>query len=131
MKLISLSALLSAITVFAMQTGCSTESKKENSPPQQSTQPPEKLKPIVSAELKNATAAPTKTTNAIAAVKCVRSEESRLIEVDSAPTKGCTLWYTKFGQRANTASSTVGTHHCEEVARRIKENLQAAKFDCR
>lgn len=62
---------------------------------------------------------------------CSRGGEQRKLEIEVVEPKGCKVQYTKFGERSNVASSTVGSAHCETVRDRIKGNLEGVGFSCK
>lgn len=64
------------------------------------------------------------------ALKCKRDSDERSIEIEAVEKTSCKVWYSKFGQRANIASSAKGTSHCHDVRNKIKSNLEGAGFKC-
>ena len=65
-----------------------------------------------------------------AQIACVRDSDERLMEIVEAQPKGCSLYYTKGGERSSIASSTNANTHCESVRDRMKKNLEEAGYKC-
>ena len=63
-------------------------------------------------------------------ITCVRDSDERLMEIVESQPKGCSLYYTKSGERSSIASSSHASSHCESVRDRIKKNLEDAGYKC-
>ena len=66
----------------------------------------------------------------IPAISCVKADDKRLIEVEAQSPKGCSLMYTKMGERKKIAWSDLSSTHCENVRAKIRDGLIAANFSC-
>lgn len=74
---------------------------------------------------------PEKKTDAKEAMKvtCKLGSDDRVMEKVEKD-GGCELRYTKFGETKVSATSSVGTAHCDEVQDRIRKNLEKFGFQC-
>jgi hypothetical protein len=67
-------------------------------------------------------------------VRCARDgQDERRIEIvsEAAGHVPCQTWYTKWGTRTQKANAANAEGYCEQIAGRIRGNLEAAGFDCR
>ncbi|MCB0422608.1 MAG: hypothetical protein KDD61_16520 [Bdellovibrionales bacterium] len=60
---------------------------------------------------------------------CKLEKDERSIQIDPID-KGCTVMYTKFGDKKEVASSKWGMNHCQTVKDRIVQKLSDAGFKC-
>ena len=121
---------------FVGVMGCSTKASKDSTSAPTGAAPSASASPSASPSPNASPVAQPQAKSAapVASGKemtCSRASEQRKLEVEAVQPKGCTVWYTKFGERSNIASSTVGEAHCNTVRDRIKGNLEAAGFACK
>lgn len=62
-------------------------------------------------------------------VSCELNSDKRTIEIVKND-QGCSVQYTKAGTANEVASGDPGSSHCDNVAARIKGNLETAGFSC-
>jgi hypothetical protein len=112
--------LFAGLTAFTVS--CSTGGKKESPPAAPST---ESKTSTVGTPIP--TPLPEKPSGKV--VNCKNGLDERVIAAEPKGT-GCQVLYTKSKVSIPTATSTRGTKHCEEVAERMKGNLERAGFKC-
>jgi fumarylacetoacetate (FAA) hydrolase family protein len=61
---------------------------------------------------------------------CTHKGETRVVERRAAGA-GCDVNYTKGGKASVIGTSVKGMHHCDQVAAKIKKNLETAGWSCK
>jgi hypothetical protein len=61
---------------------------------------------------------------------CIRDYDKRPLWIEEVKPKGCLLWYSRYAPGGPAAESKLGLEFCQEIALRIRTNLEKANFNC-
>ena len=111
--------LIPIAAALAFVVSCTSTGKKETAP---AAAPEAKATPAP-------TASPTPEPKSKKAVACKNGLDERTIDVEPKDS-GCRVLYTKSKITVPVATGANGEQHCDDVAGRIKANLEKAGFKC-
>jgi len=68
--------------------------------------------------------------NILQQTQCGLKKDVRILEIELGIPSGCTVFYTKFGERKELANAKYDTGYCVKVYQNTKKNLMSAGFNC-
>ena len=68
--------------------------------------------------------------NILQQTQCGLKKDIRILEIELGVPSGCTVHYTKFGEKKSIANAKHDTGYCVKIYQNTKKNLMNAGFNC-